>query len=98
MPQIREKLTSIMSQPRELIFSTTSIFLTRDLVVPYELIPCKQRTQITGALQNLLTEQIELFSSNGEKCMEILDVDVDANDFKDNLLVGFFRVLDRVYE
>ena len=87
-----------MSQPRELIFSTTCIFLTRDLVVPYELIPCKQRTEITSALQHLLTEQIELFSFNGEKCMEILNIDVDANDFKENLLVSFFRVVDCVYK
>jgi hypothetical protein len=94
--QIQEKLISLMGQPRALIFSTSAVYLARDLVVPYAVLTLDQRTRIISALQKR-THKIELFSTNGEKCIEIAHFGVDDSFFRETMIVSLFRVLERVY-
>lgn len=85
-----------MGQPRELIFSTSAVYLARDLVVPYALLNVDERAKIISALQNH-THKVELFSANGEKCIEIGHSGVDDSFFRESMIVSLFRVLHRVY-
>jgi hypothetical protein len=94
--QIQEKLISLMGQPRELIFSTSAVYLARDLVVPYALLNLDERAKIVSALQRH-THKIALFSTNGEKCIEIAHSGVDDSFFRESVIVSLFRVLNRVY-
>lgn len=96
--QIQQKLLSLMSEPRKLIFSPSAVFLTRGLSVPYELIHPGRRVEINHCIESISADAMELFSFSQQKCMQVNNVNIDTNVFKEDLIVALFRVFEKVYQ